>query len=164
VPSISSITGVLLGLLRSDAGVPRTVAELAATESMELPPIPPAQFVAGNLAPDLADKTHGARYPQLCVYCEKLCNRQREKFRRFSGTAEMVVDVRVSQDRSDGMEQKLQLYVEAVTKVLEESKGDWSEGVSYGGGYEVTFGGARLGGKNFVQCAKIALELLVSQE
>jgi hypothetical protein len=57
----------------------------------------------------------------------------------------------------------LQLYVDAVTRVLDRSRGDWSEGMYYTGGYEVTFGAVKRGGKNFVQTAKVAFEVGVSR-
>ena len=75
----------------------------------------------------------------------------------------MAVEVRVSQDRLEGIEGKLQSYAEAVTQVLDRSRGDWSEGMFYTGGYEVAFGPVKRGGKNFVQVAKVAFEVEVSR-
>jgi hypothetical protein len=159
----SITTAALVGLLRSDAGISAAIAELAAADSLDLPAIAASQILPTNVSADLVDKSQGARYPILCVYCEKVMNRQREKFRRFSGTASMVVEVRASQDRVDGLEQRVQVYVDAVTQVLERSRGEWSEGVFYGGGYEINYGGVRQGGKNFLQTAKVSFELDVTR-
>ena len=58
--SVSSMTtNALVGLLRSDAGVPLAIAELVASESIELPSVPAAQILAANIAPDLADRSQG---------------------------------------------------------------------------------------------------------
>lgn len=155
----SVTTTALAGLLRSDVGVPAAVAALAAVEPIELAAVTPAQIVPANLTVEIADRSHGARYPQLWVYCEKVTNDLREKFQKFSGKASMVVEVRVSQDRTEGLEQRLQLYVDAVTNVLEENRGEWAGGVYYSGSYEVSFGGVRQGGKNVIQIAKIGFQL-----
>ena len=76
-------------------------------------------------------------YPTIHVYCGKAVNQLREKFRTFSGEAHMTIELRVSQDRLEGLETMLQVYADAVTRVLEESRGDWGDGVFYGGGYEI---------------------------
>lgn len=74
----------------------------------------------------------------------------------------MVVEVRVSQDRLDEMETRVQLYVDAVIQVLNENRGDWGDGVFYGGTYEVSYGPVKHGGRNFIQIAKIALAVDIS--
>ena len=74
----------------------------------------------------------------------------------------LSVDVRVSQDRLEDIERQLELYVEAVTDVLDANRGDWGQGMFYTGGYEVSFGGTRHGGRNFVQSAKVTFEVDVS--
>jgi hypothetical protein len=56
----------------------------------------------------------------------------------------------------------LELYVEAITGVLDANRGDWGNGVFYGGGYEVTFGASKHGGKNFLQAARVTFDVDVS--
>jgi hypothetical protein len=70
--------------------------------------------------------------------------------------------VRVSHDRLESLDQLLELHVEAVTDVLDSHRGDWGGGIFYAGGYEVTFAGAKHGGKNFVQSAKVVFDVNVS--
>jgi hypothetical protein len=91
-------------------------------------------------------------------------NNLREKFRTFSGTATMCIEVRVSQDRVDGLEQQLQYLVEAVTDVLDGNRGTWPSGMFYGGGYEVTFSALKHGGKNFLQSAKVRFDVNISSD
>jgi hypothetical protein len=98
------------------------------------------------------------------MYCASVKNLQREKFRTFSGEANMVVETRISQDRVDGLETVSQMYVDAVTMVLDQNRGDWGNGVSYNGGYEVNYGPVKHGGRNFLQTAKISFSVDVSEE
>jgi hypothetical protein len=151
-------------LLRADTGLHTTLVEVAVAESITLPAIPNSQIVTANVGLDLADRAPAQRYPQVYVYCEKVTNRLTEKFRRFSGEASLIIDIRVSQDRVDGIEQMLQFYIDAITRVLENNRGEWNEGLFYSGAYEVTFGGVRQGGKNFIQSAKVSIDLDVSQD
>ena len=100
----------------------------------------------------------------MYVYCEKVVNDLREKFRTFSGTAELSVDIRVSHEHMDDLQGLLQAYVEAVTDVLDKKRGQWAKGVFYSGGYEIRFGPIKRGGRNFIQTAKVDLTVNVSVE
>ena len=91
-----------------------------------------------------------------------MVNELREKFRTFSGTVGLAIDVRVSHDRSEAIGELLNTYVDAVTDVLDRARGEWRPGVFYPGGYEVTFAAAKRGGKNFLQTAKVRLEVILS--
>ena len=107
----------------------------------------------------MSDRSADVKYPAVYIYCDKIANLLTEKFRSFSGKAHMVVEVRLSQDRIEGLEKGLQLYVDAITQVLEQNQGDWGQGMFYTGGYEVAFGPVKHGGRNFIQIAKITFEV-----
>jgi hypothetical protein len=158
----SRSTGKVLSLLQEPAGLPHFVPTIADREGVRLTAIEPKQIIPQNVTPEAVERTAGATYPAVYVYCEKLANSLREKFRTFSGTARMAVEVRVSQDRLEGLERKLSLYVEAVTDVLDTHRGDWGQGMLYTGGYEVAFGPTKHGGKNFIQTAKVGFDVEVS--
>jgi hypothetical protein len=160
----SLTTSKLLRILAASEGVPAAVAILAAQENVSLPGISPQQIVAQNVAPDLSERSTASKYPLVYIYCSKVVNQLREKFRTFSGDAQMVVETRVSQDRLDEMESHVQFYVDAITQVLDMKRGDWGDGVFYGGGYEVTFGGVKHGGRNFLQIAKVTILLEISTD
>lgn len=96
------------------------------------------------------------------MYCEKLVNALTEKSRSFSGAARMVVEVRHSHDRLENLQNALELYADAIAETLSASRGAWSSGMYYAGGYEVSFSAVKHGGRNFIQTAKIALEIGVS--
>ncbi len=121
------------------------------------------QVRAQNVAADLAERSGGIKYPTVHVYCEKVVNDLKEKFRSFSGRLQMAIEVRHSQDRLEGIQETVELYADAVTQVLNEARGDWADGMFYGGGYEVSFGAVKSGGKNLIQVAKVTFEIGVSR-
>ena len=121
------------------------------------------EIVTQCIAPELAEKTAGAKYPAIYVYCGKVSNLLREKFRTFSGEAQMVAEVRVSEDRLEGLEAQTQSLAEAVTGGLDARRGDWGDGMFFGGGYEVAYGPVKQGGKNFMQVAKVTFEIGVNR-
>lgn len=122
------------------------------------------QVHAENVAPELVEKTAGAHYPAIHVYCDKVINDQVEKFRTFSGRVRATVEVRHSHDRLDGLPGAVEVLVDAVGDMLARSRGDWQDGMFYGGKYEVSFGPAKHGGKNFIQTAKVTFEIGVSKD
>ncbi len=118
--------------------------------------------VVENVAADIAEKSAGAQYPVAVVYCEKIANELREKFRSFSGTVQLVIEVRHSADRLGGVEYALEQITDTVTGILSASRGDWGNGMFYNGAYQVSYGGVKRGGKNFLQTAKVSCEVGVS--
>lgn len=142
----------------------KRLGELALEWGLEPGALRPKAVVAQNVAAEALEKSSGAKYPAVHVYCERVSNLLREKFRRFSGKAKLTLEARVSQDRLEGLDQALELYVDALTRVLEENRGDWGQGMFYTGGYEVTLQPAKQGGKNFLQTAKVSFEVEISQE
>jgi hypothetical protein len=120
-------------------------------------------IAAQNVSADISEKAGNAHYPALLIYCDKLSNTLKEKFRQFSGKAHVVVEARYSQDRLDAIESNLQIYVDAVCALLDDSRGDWGDGAFYTGGYEVSYEPVVRGGKNFLQRAKVRFEVEVSK-
>jgi hypothetical protein len=162
---ISSIaTSALTKRLNSDDGLPQRVGQLVLTSALQIPQISAADILERHVAADVAEKTSGVRYPVVYVYCEKVVNDLREKFRTFSGTADLSVDIRVSHEHMDDLQGLLQAYVESVTDVLDKWRGQWAKGVFYSGGYEIHFGPIKRGGRNFIQAAKVELTVNVSVE
>jgi len=155
----NAATGKILKLLTSTPGVNTNLDTLAQLEQMPLTPLTDRHIRSQNMSLELSDRTAEVTYPAIYVYCDKIANLLTEKFRSFSGKAQMVVEVRLSQDRVEGLEKILQLYVEAITRILEQNPGDWGQGMFYTGGYEVAFGPVKHGGRNFIQIAKITFEV-----
>ena len=144
-------------------GIGATVAQIASDTGVALAPIPPAHIVNQNVPFALAEKGSAVHYPVLHVYTDRVRNLLTEKFRIFSGKVRTVTEVRVSQDRIEGIEEQLRLYVDGVTKVLDANRGSWGEGAFYTGGYEVSFDPVQHGGRNYLQIAKVSFEVDFSE-
>ena len=149
-------------LLIAPEGLPAALSLIADLSGIQLPAFQPSHVIAQNVAPDLVERSHVNKYPTVHIYCSKVKNTLREKFRTFSGEIEMVAEIRVSQDRLDGLEILVQCYTDAVTQVLDSSRGDWGEGLFYAGGYEINYGPVKHGGQNFLQIAKITFTVDLS--
>jgi hypothetical protein len=122
-------------------------------------PLGAEQVVAQNVAAELAEKSTAVLYPAAYVYCEKIINSQVEKFRAFSGTAQMSIELRHTSDRLQGLQESLEARAGEILQLLEASRGDWGDGMYFSGGYQVVFGPAKHGGKNFIQTAKVTFEI-----
>lgn len=112
-----------------------------------------------NVPADLADQNRSIIYPAVYVYAARMENVLRRKFSGFSGPIRFVAEVRCTRERYDGLERELSSYVEAVTTALAGNTGPWGENLIYNGAYGVKFEPVKPGGKNFIQSAKIELEV-----
>lgn len=149
-------------LSAQQAGLGLAVAELAEESGIQLTGVPPANVVNQNVSVELSEKSQVVKYPVVHVYADRIRNELKEKFRTFSGTVRTVAEVRVSQDRIEGIEERLRLYVDAVTRVLDRNRGTWGEGAFFGGKYEVVIDPVKHGGRNFLQVAKVVFEVDLS--
>ena len=52
---------------------------------------------------------------------------------------------------------------DAVCALLGEARGDWGDGASYAGGYRVDYEPVTMGGKNFLQRAKVSFVVELSE-
>jgi len=150
-------TSKIVGVLSAPTGLNTNIAALAQAENVSLAPISDQHVFTDNVTIDLAEKAGEAKYTAIYVYCDKITNSLKEKFRSFSGSIQLTVEIRTSQDRLEGIDRKSQLYTDAVAQVLNENRGDWGQGLFYSGGYEVAFGAVKHGGRNFVKSNKITL-------
>jgi hypothetical protein len=158
------VSGAVLNLFRGGQGLPGTVSSLALEAGVEATPFQIGQVIVSNVAPDLAEKASYATYPVVHLYCQKVTNQLREKFRVFSGKVQMAAEARVSQSRIEGIETNSKVLSDAVTEVLDASRGDWGNGMFFAGGYEILYGPVKQGGKNFIQITKIVFEVDVSTD
>jgi hypothetical protein len=128
------------------------------------PTIPPVGTILKlSAAIDAYEKAASIRYPVATIYCERLRNTLAEKFRGFSGSALLVVELRVSGARPEDLDAQLNSYVEAACRVLEASRGSWSDIGTYAGEYEVKFQAMRPGGKHFTKSAQIEFDIHISR-
>jgi len=159
----SAVTGKVVQRISGPAGLNAGLASLTLADREFAGLVDASQVRPQNVAADMAERAVGAKYPGVNVYCEKIVNGLREKFRSFSGTVRMVMEVRHSQDRLEGLQDRLELYVDAAMQMLNTSRGDWGDGMFFGGEYEVSFGPVKQGGRNFIQVAKVTFEIGVSK-
>ncbi len=138
------------------------MATLAADSGIPLAPMPPEHVINQNVSVAISERALAVKYPVVHVYSDRVRNLLTEKFRTFSGKIRTVAEVRVSQDRIEGIEDQVRLYVDAVTQVLDANRGNWGQGVFFTGGYEVRFDPVQHGGKNFLQVAKVTFEVDLS--
>ena len=124
--------------------------------------LPADGILAGCASADLLEKATTVTYPSFQVYCDRVVNKLNEKFRTFSGTAELVVEVRVTHEHIEELHSQMHSYVQVVTDILDRNRGTWMPGVFHAGTYEITFQPAKRGGKNFIQSARIRVETHVS--
>jgi hypothetical protein len=158
----SSLTSYLFGLLTSDTGLESTLQSFRETSGTNR--LEDVRSVSTlNTSTEIVERSAQAQYPAVLAYCERLTNSRKEKFRNFSGQARMVVEIRCSQDRLQGIEQGLEQYTDAVCQILDAARGDWQDGAFYTGGYDVSYGPVRHGGRNFIQTAKISFEVEISR-
>jgi hypothetical protein len=158
----STATATVIGMITGPTGMNANLGSLSAPDSSIASPINLGQVYGQNVASDLAERSTTTNYPSVYVYCEKIANTQTEKFRSFSGNMQMAIEVRHSQDRLDGIQNALELYVDSVTQILSDGQGDWGNGFYYAGGYSVALGAVKHGGRNFIQIAKITFQIEVS--
>ena len=160
----SAVTNKVLQRITGPGGVNAGLGALTQPEREFAGLIDATQVRAVNVAVELAEKATGVKYPAVNVYCEKIVNDLREKFRKFSGTTQMAIELRQSQDRLEGIQDRLEFYVDATMQMLHASRGDWGDGMFYGGHYEVTFSPVKQGGRNFTQTAKVTFEIGVNKD
>jgi hypothetical protein len=118
---------------------------------------------ARNVSYEIAEKSGQARYPALLVYCDRVENLLREKFRAFSGRVHLTIEIRQTQETLAQVEANTEMYVDAVCALLGEARGDWGDGASYSGGYRVDYEPVTMGGKNFLQRAKVCFVVELSE-
>ncbi|MES1257284.1 MAG: hypothetical protein ABUS51_02595 [Acidobacteriota bacterium] len=158
-----TLTGVALRKLRAPAdGVNARIGAIQHSDSsLSAPGIRSIAVLHAGV--DIIEKSGQAHYPALLIYCDKLSNSLKEKFRRFSGKAHLTIEMRHSEDRIEALDSGTQVYVDAVCALLDDSRGDWGGGAFYAGGYDVTYEPIARGGKNFLQRAKVGFDVEISR-
>jgi hypothetical protein len=153
VQGLGKLREVLLG------GANAALAEIAARDRRHWKLLEERSVLLHNVPADLADQSRSTMYPAVYVYPVRVENVLRQKFAAFSGPVRFVVEVRCSGERYDGLERELASYVEAVTAGLAGAAGKWTDNLIYSGGFTVKFEPVKLGGRNFIQAAKVEVEV-----
>ena len=138
------------------------ISATGATLGGQVPPIPVSEIVVSSASPDLSDRNVQLTYPRICIYTSGLKNTQVEKFRAFSGSLTVVIEIWNSADFVNSSDTWIHVYTQCVAELLQKSTGDWGNGLFYSGSYDVQFSSPRPGGLGFVQFARLTANLGVS--
>jgi hypothetical protein len=157
------VVGKLIELIEGDGGLAQSLEQLKGEYSQEPERPEPAKVKLLRSPADLAEKAWGARYPALWVYCEKIRNRANEKLRRFSGEASVCLEVLVSQDRLEGIGDRLHYYCDALRDVIERKSGCIGEGLYLSSEYEVQYEPVKKGGSQYRQTARLSCTVIVNR-
>ena len=146
-------------LINPDAGVNAQMSAIEARDGVIMERIPNAQVVAMNLSAEIADDNLDFEYPAIFLWGEEAQNDNREKFAWFSGTIDLSLELRLTAALPEALEASMHSYIEAILDVLQNSQGEWTPGLIFSGQYTVRYSPARLGGDNFLQTARLSVNL-----
>lgn len=158
-----TLTAQVMAMLTSTMnGVNARIATIEANDTT-LKGVGFRSFTSENVSIDIAENAGQSQYPALLVYCDRVQNLQKEKSRAFSGKVHLVIEVRQTQEKLTMIESNTEMYVDAVCALLGDARGDWGDGASYSGAYQVDYEPVVKGGKNFVQRAKVNFAVELSE-
>jgi hypothetical protein len=152
----------LVQLLTANSALANTVQMISAAVGETAPAISNSQIVVTTASADLADKNAQLTYPRVCIYSTQLKNTHAEKFRSFSGSIAVAVDVWFSAPLLDATGSGLHIFVEALTTILRANQGDWGDGFYFSGLYDVQLQAVKQGGFGFVESARVTCVLDVN--
>jgi hypothetical protein len=152
----------LAAKLTSGDALAELVQSMASDAKVTLLPIASEQILLSSAPVGMADNNAQLTYPSVCIYSAGLKNTAIEKFRAFSGEVSIVAEIWASGDLISEVDTWIHSYVEVVTAVLRSTTGDWGNGLSFWGVYEIQFQPPKIGGLGFVQSAKVTFDLAVS--
>ena len=153
----------LVEVIEGGEGLAESLEQLKDEYGLEPERPEPAKVRVLRSSADLAERALGSRYPALWVYCERIRNRGSEKLRRFSGEISLCVEVLVSQDRLEGIGDRLQYYCDALRDVIERKSGCIGAGLYLSSEYEVQYEPVKKGGSQFRQTARLGCTVIVNR-
>jgi hypothetical protein len=152
----------LQNLLTNNDALASAIGVLAAQTGIVVPAIPSSQVVLNSASNEIADKEILLSYPRVCLYSSQIKNAQREKFRSFSGSIVVVAELWASGNLIGDADQWIHFYVEGLTSILRANIGDWGDGFSFSGIYDVQLQPPKAGGFGYTELAKLTCSLDVS--
>lgn len=160
-----SVVNTTVDLLNGTTGLATTLTEYSTSiEITGIPvvggPPPEAPTAEVSYVPQELDEQQAkVVYPVCRVYCDQIKNTGRVKFRKFSGSYRVVVEVTHSQDRLHGLSETLQATTDAVGEVFDKNQGNLGNGMVLLPGYEVQIDAVKKGGLHYVQKARVIGQL-----
>ncbi|MFZ5926839.1 MAG: hypothetical protein ACOYX1_05270 [Acidobacteriota bacterium] len=151
-------------ILEGENGVRASLEELRKEYELVQEHSWPAEVKVLKAAAEHAEKAWGSQYPAMILFCEKIRSRPTERLRRFSGEVEVGLEVRVSQDRLEGITDRLHYYSDAVRDALERSSGCIGPGLYLSAEMAVQIDGVKKGGSHFLQTSHVTCTVIVNRE
>lgn len=147
-------------LLLESGGLNDKLYEIARRDMVEPQTIADESLLVRHFGADASDANSDLEYPIVFLYCNRIENRLEAKFTEFSGRIFLTAEVRASEETLDLLDGQAARLAEAVTDALTPHRGKWTDHAAFDGRYETKFEAARVGGKNFMQTARVEIELL----
>jgi len=145
-------------MLNATSGLTASMTNYAVLAPLTAAPV----AIVSQVPQPIEEKQQKVAYPQCRVYCDQIRNDGKVKFRQFSGTYRVVVEVTHSQDRLDGLTDKLQATMDAVSDVFDRRSGNLGSGMVLQPGYQAEIDAVKPGGLHYLQTARV--KCLVSWE
>lgn len=138
-------------LLNAAGGLATSLTNYSALAPLTAAPV----AMVSHVPQDLQEKQQKIVYPICRIFCDQIQNEGKVKFRQFSGTYRVVVEVTHSQDRLEVLTDTLQATVDAVSDVLDRNSGNLGEGMVLKPGYQAEFDAVKKGGLHYQQSARV---------
>lgn len=162
MPVSLSVLQKFAAYLQNEGALQSRVQSVSQAAGLSLPGITPGQVILSSAAPDMGDTNLEFTYPRVCLYVPTVRNLLTERFRSFSGTVLAVAEIWASASYITECDQWIHYYLDALAGLLEESRGDWGDGVYFSGIYDAQINAPKAGGFGFVQSAKLSCTIQVS--
>ena len=150
-------------LLTATDAMSAQVSALATSAGIAVPAIPADQVYVSSASTGMAELEQEPGYPRVALWSSRLKNTQIEKFRSVSGTVTVTAEIAATAELIGDVDTWIHYYVEALTTVLSNNRGDWGEGAFYGGGFDVEILPPKTGGTGFLQIARINFDVGVGR-
>ena len=147
-------------LLLQPGGLNEKLHEIALRDAVDPQEFDEQTVLVRHFAADASDANTDLPYPQVFLYCNRIENRLEAKFAEFSGRVFLTAEVRASEETLELLDGQAARLAEAVVDSLAPYRGKWTENAAFDGRFETKFEGARVGGRSFIQSARIEIELL----
>jgi len=155
---ITQVLQQATSFLNAPAGLAASLTEYSALAPLTAAPV----AMVSQVPQELQERQQKIVFPICRVYCDQIQNDGKVKFRQFSGTYRVVVEVIHSQDRLDGLTDMLQATTDAVGDVLDRNSGNLGGGMVLQPGYVAEIDAVKKGGLHYQQNARV--KCLVSWE
>jgi hypothetical protein len=146
------------GLLAAETGL---AVSLAALEDSPYPvEVKAEQVTLGAVSAELLEKAGKVRYPLFAVYCNRVTRDGAAKLGGLSEKLRVVVEIRMSQDRLEGLQERLLAALDAVGDVLDRNEGCLDQEAYLSGKRDIEIEAVKHGGSNYLQTAKVTAEVI----